>query len=301
MILKDILRPKSIHYYSALKNRSHMTVEQQDDYVTQFYGYIGEMQFVDLLRNINSVVLWDISLYHQYLKRAQFDVIVLYERKLIHYDVKNYKGHFHLQGNQLLEQYGKKLKQPDDQLFRAEEIMRKVFEEHGIPYEIESYVVFINKDFYLAGEHRPHWLTTGQLNRHLKRYMRTNHNIEENIEVGNFLMCQHDPKQNVNLPVKADINDIKRGIKCSECLQLQSVTYEKKKYHHCSACGKKFSMHSLLFHNLQELYYLKGEPFTLKEAVEWCDYPPRTSVHRILKKYFVKMGHTKGATYELKK
>lgn len=301
MILKDVIRPENVHYYSALKNRSHMTAEQQDDYITQFYGYIGEMQFLDLLREMNGVVLWDLSLYHQYLKRAQFDIIVLFERRLIHYDVKNYKGNFQLEGSQLQEQYGKKYKQPDDQLFRAEEIIGKILKEHHIPYEVESYVVFINQDFHLSGESKQHWLMTGQLTRHLKQYMSVNHHIEENIKVGEFLISQHNPKKNVNLPVRTAFDNVRRGVKCPECLQLQAITYDKKKYHRCTACGETLPIHLLLRHNLQELYYLKGGAITLKEALEWCDQPPRTSVHRVLKKYFVKSGHTKGATYVLKK
>lgn len=301
LILKNIVRPENVHYYAALKNRSEMSSEQQDDYVTKFYGYIGEMQFFNLVSSMNGVVLWDVSLYHPYLKRAQYDVIVLFERRLIHYDVKNYKGSFQIEAGQMKEQYGKKYKTPDDQLFRAEEIMRKILNEHGIPYEVESYVVFINQDFHLVGESPSHWLMRGQLSRHLKQYKHTNYNVEENKKVASFLLSQHNPKKNVDSPVRTPFSDINRGMKCPECLALQPVTYEKKKYHQCSHCGASYSFHSLLTHNLQELFYLKGEAFTLKEALEWCGNPPRTSVHRILKKYFVKQGHTKGAAYVLKK
>ncbi|UTH13478.1 nuclease-related domain-containing protein [Macrococcus equipercicus] len=277
-----------------------LTERQQAEYYKAAAGFAGERKFFQMIESLQEcIVLWDVALDWQYKGSAQFDFLVIHGSRLIHYDVKNVKGHYVLTGDNLKSSFGHLMKNPLGQLLRADGILKAHADSYSSHYEVESYVVFINEDFHFSGNNdNEHWLFPGQLKRHLRELERANHLKHDNIGLGNYLLSCHNPHDHI-LPVKSEFSAVARGMKCPQCCKLVEVTFKGRRKFRCPLCSRTTLYHALLEYNLTELYYLKGSPFHLKEAMAWCGNPSRASVYRVLKSKFKSTGHTKGTKYYL--
>ncbi len=61
-------------------------------------------------------------------------------------------------------------------------------------------------------------------------------------------------------------------------------------------CSRQIQRQLLYLENLKELYVLKNEPFTLKEAELWCGGDAH-AIRRVCKRHFKKKGKHKSYFY----
>ncbi|TDM11996.1 nuclease-related domain-containing protein [Macrococcus lamae] len=297
MLLKQADYPLKLAYYDAMNGRYSLSDQQDRDYSTSRYGYSGEQQFVKMTAGYSHAVkLWDITL--SFKSSAQYDVLVIHQRKICHYDIKNFKGNYYFKDSQLFSHYDNIITNPELQLDKAHHLLNEVAARHG--YEVESYIVNINTDFHLKGIYNEKkWLFRGQLLHHLKRYQSFNRNYEDNIEMGKYLMNNHQPFIHLNQPIMTDFSLMQPGVKCQQCMAMLNLSERSHKKVSCPTCGKVYWLNEVVTSSVKELYYLKNKPITLSETLKWCDGVSRATVSRILNQHFKKDGHTKGAKYYL--
>ncbi|PTJ54504.1 hypothetical protein BU009_12400 [Mammaliicoccus sciuri] len=84
---------------------------------------------------------------------------------------------------------------------------------------------------------------------------------------------------------------IKPGIKCPRCHRMFTVKIEQDKQKcTCQYCESVMDKKYLYEYNLQELYYLKQEPFTITEAVWWLGGNSKTTIRRVCEQNFKSIG-----------
>ncbi|KAA1042373.1 NERD domain-containing protein [Macrococcus equipercicus] len=301
MLLKTRSIPQKIHYYNALHNRTPLSDNQREDYHTHFKGYEGEKQFIRLLSEFpDAVVLWDLTFRSKYKGMAQFDIIVIHGNTVTHYDIKNYKGIFTMNDRLLVNSYGRNFKNPDDQLSRAHHILEDVIAQSGERYIIESYLVFINEYFHLRSNNdNPRWLFRSMVHSHLKKFREPNLLIEDNKSLGSYFLAANMPELDFNPIERSEFSMQMKGMKCLHCNYMIKAITSRTKYHTCTNCGSSTAIKRITFHNLRDLYHLKGDAFTINEAMEWCCGISRASISRVLAEHFKKTGLSKATKYYL--
>lgn len=298
MLLKAADYPYRLKFYEALSGRSELTKQQQKDYWSTKQGHVGEAEFVELLLKWDHVIiLWDLTLVTD-MKTSQFDVVVIYKGRIIHYDVKNYKGHYKLENGKLYSNADHLVTNPETQLLQAHRVLQWYAKQVG--YTVESYIVNINVDFHLSSkDDDTRWLSRGRLMQHLTQYNASNVWLDNDQAVGEYLLQHHQPLKHLQQPVRIEGQVIASGIKCVKCKQVMHETIRSKKKVTCCYCGEVLPIHQLITENLKELYYLNNHSITLNDALKWCPGFSRITLSRSLNKEFKKEGHTKGAKYSL--
>ncbi|TDM12251.1 nuclease-related domain-containing protein [Macrococcus lamae] len=301
MLLKSRLLSEKLHYYHALSGRTRFTANQLEDFHTHFNGYKGEQEFVQLVKSFSdAIILWDLNIRSKFKGSAQFDVIIIHQNTVIHYDIKNYKGQFTMRDGSLVNDFGRDFKNPDHQLIRAHHILEDVVHHYDNQYVIESYIVFINNQFHLRGNtDNPRWLFRSILNNHLKKYSHSNFMLDDNQSLGHHLIKVSHPELNINPLERTSFSMEMIGLKCLYCDTLIREVTTKVKYYKCESCGKNEVIRLITFKSLSDLYYLKGEPFTITEAIEWCEGVSRASISRVLATNFKKIGSSRATKYHL--
>ncbi|TDM12115.1 nuclease-related domain-containing protein [Macrococcus lamae] len=299
MLLKSCELPYRLKYYQSLSGRASMSRKQIKDQAIYQAGYHGECLFAEMIRSYeHATVLWDITLSNE-KGESQFDFIVIHDYSVFHYDIKNFKGKYQQNGDILVSQTGYNVKRPDMQLSCAHNVLEAAVKSYDWQYEVESYLVFINETFYFEGVRSPHWLYRSLLKQHLAAYENSHLMLSRNKQLGQFLINNHQPNVHLDVPIKTAFSEVADGLKCPLCLKKITITFDGKKYYSCPICKKVVSGKELLLSNLCDLYYLKGAPFSIREAESWCNSPSRTTLKRLLKANFKSTGQKKAVRYYL--
>lgn len=110
-------------------------------------GYDGEVRFRDWLEahlQSDCIVLYDLLLEVDG-SEFQIDCLVIQQREVWHFEVKNYEGMFQFRDDAFYSlPSGRKLQNPLNQLERGNLLLDKFLRVHGFQFPIRSRVVFIN-------------------------------------------------------------------------------------------------------------------------------------------------------------
>lgn len=94
-----------------------------------------------------------------------------------------------------------------------------------------------------------------------------------------------------NKGVTIPFEQIKPGIKCPRCNRMFTVKIEQDKQKcTCQYCENVMDKKYVYEYNLQELYYLKQEPFTITEAVWWLGGNSSSTIRRVCEQNFKSIG-----------
>ncbi|MEB6247047.1 hypothetical protein MXM23_02135 [Mammaliicoccus sciuri] len=127
-----------------------------------------------------------------------------------------------------------------------------------------------------------------------------NFKYEENKWIYCKLKSLHEPFLNTNqIPnLNIEYKDLKRGVRCTNCRKLIRVDelFNKRKYLKCHHCKRALNRTNIIIQSLEELYLLKGAPFSVKEAEMWTGVS-NSAIKRILYKNFKRVGKAKSTKY----
>ncbi|WP_165983136.1 nuclease-related domain-containing protein [Macrococcus brunensis] len=290
MAYKTRPRPQEIIYSEALENRFSFEISNS------IIGYDGEALFAEWLYNLpNACVLWDIHLSPKYKGEVQYDFIVNHELTVYHFDVKNYKGQYHYVNENLQNSYRRIIKNPELQLQRAHEYLSHVINQFDSIYSVESYICFVNETFYMEAPPKyPHWLMRPQIFHKLDELKVANSNSANNRLLADYLIRQHIEKEEIFKRVP--IEHIRKGLKCPSCMKINAVKTEIIKFK-CVLCNTTGKNADLIHFNLEELYVLKNAPIDMRDIQLFFPEIHRSSVQRVLAKYFIRLGASKKPSY----
>lgn len=189
-----------------------------------------------------------------------------------------------------------------NQLNRSESLLRQLFEKLGINFHIEGFLVFVNPEFYLY--HAPidqHIIFPTQINRFISKLnsipskLNTkHHNLTDKL----LEIClEKSPYSQVPHYI---YDDLKKGFSCAKCHAL-ATAFEGQKIK-CDLCGYKESLQSAVLRSVEERSLLFPElKITTNSIMEWCDTDKHPiTIHRILRKNFIAIGHGKAMYYVYK-
>lgn len=91
------------------------------------------------------------------------------------------------------------------------------------------------------------------------------------------------------------LHEVASGIKCPHCKKIileSSTDISSSNYIVCSYCHSSLKKSALIYAALKDLYLIKGEPITSREARHWIGDVgiSRHSIYTILKKNFKSKG-----------
>jgi Nuclease-related domain len=148
MLKKQRLVPKELSMTRLLNARMNVL---NDEKWRLEKGFAGEVKFDSMtdgmLQNKCNIIngLW--------LKSGdsifQIDKVMTFQKKIYLIDVKNYEGDYCYDSDGRLRKADKFLKNPLNQLQRADDLFRQLLQQYGLQFTIESYLVYINPEFTL--------------------------------------------------------------------------------------------------------------------------------------------------------
>lgn len=133
----------------------------------------GEQNFIHLLEEKFSIrfILCNNLLFKVNNTEFQIDILLISSNRIYMFEVKNYEGDFIIQDEQwFVFDSNKEIRNPLLQLKRSDFLLRQLLQQLGYDFPVESYLVFMNKEFalYQLPSHLP-ILLHSQLNRFIKK------------------------------------------------------------------------------------------------------------------------------------
>lgn len=125
-----------------------------------------------------------------------------------------------------------------------------------------------------------------------------NHLYDIDLEIGQYLLSQHDDSEIQFPPIKVPFDNVMSGMKCPKCLNF--VNHRKQKLDFKCQCGFHCKNEMLIKHNIDELMILFGQPVTIHQVYSWCQTVSLSTIKRVLTKYYKKIGQNRGSKYYFK-
>ena len=275
-------------YLKSLESR------YDNDYETRnkLMGLEGELIVNKTLENINYVV-YAHNLEFTVDKKFQVDFLIVHNNQISILEVKHYYGDFHFFNSYMQSSSNNTYPLPFMQLSIAKNNLQKLCNEININLPIQKYLIFSNPTFTAQSTipNKSQVLLRSEFYKFSKLFQSFQVAKDKAI-LNQILQKQKRVSQQFKSIEKPDFSLIKKGIKCPNCKNLNTMVVEKrKKVTTCICCEKDFKRNELYYFNIRELAVIKGEEgFTLAEAMEWCDAENIYTIRRVCNKYFESKG-----------
>ena len=272
MLIKP--RTKSISHFilESLNYRMHLSNEDKRRYQNQRKGFQGEQLFDQRLNHAQQCgfVVNDLLLSSKDTS-YQMDSILILNKELIIYEVKNYTGEYCYEKNTLLSRNGYSLQNPVDQVQRKKTYLHNWLLNNGYSHKVKAYVVFINSKFYIYKLPTTNAiLFAGQLNRHFKTLGKSTRSVSaHDKKLALALAKQHNGNYRPdNLP-SYGFENLKKGILCPKCFSFKHTDTREKRI--CTVCGHTEKTADAIYRSILEFQVLFPEiPVSVQTIFIWC-------------------------------
>nr|WP_263312965.1 nuclease-related domain-containing protein [Mammaliicoccus sp. Marseille-Q6498] len=274
------------NYLLCLKSR--LRLEQMDAETKNFIkGLEGEQQVENILKQVDNLsYCYNLSL--NLKNRIQIDFLVITDQIIYHFEVKNYSSDYTFQDGYLSNDRGNKFNTPFQQLDRANQELNEIITHYNINRELKSYLIFPNSTFTLKLMTAPscHLLLPTELHKLPKLFR--NFKTKENRTILQIFENNRTDFSSIYNNIKSvPFEYIRGGLKCPNCKEIDCLKVNDKYMKlQCTNCLGIENRQYVYLYNLKELYFCKGEPFTVSEAEIWCRARNRDTIRRVCDKYF---------------
>lgn len=265
-------------------------------------GFEGERKFDEFIDGLPGswLTLNDLQL-ESNRTSFQNDTTLIFQGTIHLINVKNNHGDYYIDKNGEWYSGTEKLtKDPFMQLNRSENLLKQLLQEQGYKIPIESYLVFINPEFYLynAPRNMPAIFPT-QLNRYKNKLLSIPCELNEgHIKLAKKLVTLHQAESPYTRYPEYHYGKLKMGMICDICHSF--FTHFERSILICDHCGCIEDIETAVLRCVDELLLLFPErKITVTNVQQWCDIISKKTVRRILSKYFKEAGHS-CATYYIK-
>ncbi|MED3651652.1 nuclease-related domain-containing protein [Heyndrickxia sporothermodurans] len=291
--------PAELQVTQYLNWRMSLSPKEHSYYLNLEKGFIGEQRVDEWLKNLSEdwLILDDLLLECNGTV-FQIDKVLISNQKIYIFEVKNYEGDFYIEADNWYTLSGTEIKNPLLQLQRSESLFRKLLQELGYHYQIESYIIFINPDFqlYQAPRDLPIIFPT-QLNRFLNKLVTISPKIKDkHIKLAKHLVSLHIHTSPYKRTINYNFDNLKKGIICTQCHSF--IAEFHKNVLICDSCGYKEKVTSAVLRSIEEYLFLFPEKkLTANAMYEWCEIIPKKTIYKVLSKNFKIIGHGKYSYY----
>ncbi|MCD8875380.1 NERD domain-containing protein [Mammaliicoccus sciuri] len=278
-------------YFQSLIGRAELTENILKSIQNKSSGNDGENYFSAILDCVTDIVYLN-DFQFTYNSQVQIDTIVIDDHAIYLFEIKNYKGIYYLEDTLLKNNFGSSFTSPFIQMERARNEFNKLCHYLEIGKPVISKLVFTNPYFNFKNRNllKDQVILPSELGSITQLFK--NQNQSENIKIKQKLLTARNSfdaqySKGVTIPFE----HIKPGIKCPRCHRMFTVKIEQDKQKcTCQYCESVMDKKYLYEYNLQELYYLKQEPFTITEAVWWLGGNSKTTIRRVCEQNFKSIG-----------
>jgi Nuclease-related domain len=298
MIKKPRQVPKELLMARSLNGRMDLL---EDEKWKIEKGFVGEIKFDSLTDELLHNKCWIIN--GLWLKSGdstfQIDKVLIFLKKIYLIDVKNFEGDYHFDSEGHFKKADKFLKDPVNQLQRAEDLFRQLLQQYGFHFDIQSYLVYINPEFTLYNAPQNEFvILPTQINRFLKKLNYEYSKINDAQEKLADLLVSLDL---VDSPYATyppySFEGLRKGIMSSSCHRLLTTVKGDKVV--CDDCGEEEVLDAAVLRSVRELMMLfPGMKITSNLVYEWCGgVVSKRTIRRILKKNFQLIRKSKYSYY----
>lgn len=278
-----------MNYYTLIESligRIELSNQEIQKYENYKKGREGEDKFISILKSINHVEY----IYNLQLKNNQYyqyDFIVITDKVIYQFEIKNYYGAYEFKDGNLIGQNGFIIKYPSAQLERNEYYLEHIITKLNIQRIVKSYLVFTNDKFTLSGDTNDDLFILPTQIKKINQLIQNNE-PQNNYLIKTTLQTLHDPfEDEFNQYPIYKFENVKPGIRCTYCMNIIERSLEnKQKMITCHNCYTTVSRKELILKTLEELLCIKGAPFTMREARKWCNGVHRNTLLYIMKGHF---------------
>ncbi|MGG5252576.1 NERD domain-containing protein [Neobacillus sp. SM06] len=303
MILKERKESLELRKMRSLRARMKLSVQDERHYLNLEKGYQGELIFDKLLRE-RLQKSWPVAndlLLATNHTHFQIDSLIFSHEPIYLFDVKNFEGDFFIEGDKWYSIVGDVVKNPYHQLQRAEALLRRLLRNYGYSPPIQSYLIFVNPDFYLYNAPLNHpFIFPTQINRFFKSLnLQPANGKNEYLQIANQLLSLHIEDSPFTQVPAYTYNGLRKGMTCLKCGRFV-VMNEKEAV--CLHCGTIESLESAVLRSVMEYRILFPErKTTMAEISDWCEFTlSAKTLRRILKSTYVVVGRGTYACYQEK-
>lgn len=284
----------------SLRVHKKLAEEDENNFVSLEKGWLGEKQFDQLLLGLTNenLILNDLLLKVNNTL-FQIDSLLITQKKIFIFEVKNYEGDYYIKDGRLHIMNGKEIKNPLIQTSRSESLFRQLLQELRFNVPVESNVIFINPEFYLyeAPVNGP-YVFHAQLGRFLKKLDAgaASGVSGGHIELAKKLASLHITKNPYSRLPDYTYEELEKGIVCkSGCLFMEVIN---QNYLSCPICGESENKESAVLRAVKEFSLLfPDRKITTNDVMEWCGVISKKRVRKILLANFTLVRKAKASYY----
>ncbi|WP_226643675.1 nuclease-related domain-containing protein [Mesobacillus subterraneus] len=302
MIVKSRVESLELQILRMLNARMNLSPKDYSNYLYLEKGYEGEVIFDRWMEEVEKGYLVVNDLLLEY-GNTKFQIDSLFISKIIHlFEVKNFEGDYFTEGDRWYTNNGVEIKNPLQQMERAESLLRRMVRDLGFNMNIESTLVFVNPNFYLyqAPRHLPIIFPNQipRLQKNLQKQTAPIKNTHNNL--AERLLSLHTLDSPYKRLPEYSYESLKKGIACSHCHTVNTIVTRKTLI--CTSCGKRENIHEAVLRSVRELQLLfLGEALTLSKIYEWSkSIKTKKAIRNILLDDFTLSGRGRGAHYTIK-
>lgn len=274
MAYKNRAKPITLQIMEALEHRMPFTHSNRKYLTKMQEGYIGEMTLDKQTGNLGDqfLVLNDLYLKPSFSKSFQIDTLIIGLQTLYIYEIKNYSGEYFYGDEMFFREPDLEINNPLLQLQTNKNGVKILARQLNCPFEIKSYVTFVNPEFTLF--HSPNdkrLLLPSQLHKHFSQMKAQNKTLTstEFALASQLMTYSTSPAPFYDDIPHYTFSTLKKGLFCEKCHSFDLI--KKTKVYTCLKCGHKATLSSALTACMLEYQLLFPEhPFTTRIIYHWC-------------------------------
>lgn len=223
-------------------------------------GYQGEMRFSNYLNQVlNNKFRVLSNLYLQHSRKIQIDFLIICDKVVYLFEVKNYHFNLNFDGTNWQMSSGKTmLENPLIQLFRASQVVEQIIADFDRRIVVKPFLVFINPDqtVNISSDQTMHIIRSFEIKAFLENILIENYaNPNLNKLVSHFEKYVY-PENPFPFGVDKSTAPIEKGVYCPNC---QSFHLQFKNMNAHCPCGAKHKIKDLVAQTIQDYCILNPD------------------------------------------
>lgn len=267
-------KPHLLIIMESLAVRGTLTSKQRKYLKHLQKGFAGEQLFDKLTVQLNSncLTLNDLFLQPHLSNAFQIDSLILTERTLYLYEIKNYSGEYYYDEEMLVKIPNFKVSNPLIQAQNTKNKLTIFLKELRYEIEIKAYATYVHPEFTLfnAPKHEG-ILLPSQLKSHFDNIQKQSKpltNFHKEI-AADLIAHQTDPMLFTNDIPNYSFAGLRKGLCCEECNSLDLEL--RRNQYHCCSCGYEHFINSALSACIKEYQRLfPNDKLTTSILYIWC-------------------------------
>ncbi|MGF2615406.1 NERD domain-containing protein [Rossellomorea vietnamensis] len=300
MILKKRVESEELKLLKYLNARTSLSKKDQKSLIASEKGYQGEGMFDEWALPLENELAFlnDLLLEHQG-SIFQIDSCALASKTIFHFEVKNFEGDYQIKNGNWISPSGEEKKDPLIQLKRTSSLIRQYTQQLGFHYNVESYLIFINPEFYLYNApDNPSIIYHPQLNRFMNNLQSRSLKVSKSdLKLAEKLRSQHILESPYLRLPKYSFEDLQKGILCPGCHGFYEAGSGVSLV--CHRCGQKELKTAAIVRTVEEFILLfPEEKLTTNKIQVMCGIiSDKKVIRKALSRHFTMKGYGKHSYY----